>query len=327
MNCLPDHGIFVSFMPDFVASVAHFENEELTFACRQLQVKQKRYVAFVECDSLNPAIPWTDYNSFHFWIVWQGLEQLPTPMKYPGVRSDMLFPVLPNTYHPTSCPDHPPVSPSRPLPWNDCYISGFVRLEVRSHTEWSDTEISAPYQTTRMDAFGVSGQGEQDVLDVHGSFLNQKLPVHSKEGSFVSELPSGDVVECKRVVDENPDILPQSLAFALSGHHEFEDKVIVQCSTDLSGVDTVNHPDELYKSLARFERLKTELEKNRKLRLIEEARKIDEKHFARYPVPNTLPLSDRLLARCGKVLKKIVSASWVKRLDCMKDTSTDHESD
>jgi len=51
MNCLPDHGIFVSFMPDFVASVAHFENEELTFACRQLQAEQKRYVAFVECVS------------------------------------------------------------------------------------------------------------------------------------------------------------------------------------------------------------------------------------------------------------------------------------
>jgi len=180
-------------------------------------------------------------------------------MKYPGVRSDMLFPVLPNTYHPTSCPDHPPVSLSQPLPWNDCYMSGFVRLEVRSHTEWSDTEISAPYQTTRMDAFGISGQGEQDVLDVHGPFLNKKLPVCSKESSFVSELPSGDVdvFECKKVVVEDPDILPQSLVFALSGHHELEDKVIVQCSADLSGVDTVNHPDELYKLLARFERLDT----------------------------------------------------------------------
>ncbi|KAK7467664.1 hypothetical protein VKT23_004717 [Stygiomarasmius scandens] len=323
MKCLPTNGTFVVFTPDFVASVARFENSELTSACKQLEVGQKKFVAFVERDSLNSPMPWKELNSFHFWILWQGLDRLPIPMKYRGIRPDMLFPVLPNTYHPTSCPDHTPISPSQPLPWKDCYMSGFVRLEIRCRTEWSDTEMSGPYQTTRKDAFEVSDQGEQDEADVYGPLLKQKVLMHPKEGSFTSELPPEDKVECRKVDDEDSDVLPENLLFAISGYHEFEDKLIVQCSTDLSDVETVNHPDELYKLLARFERLKTELETNRKLRQIEEARKIDEEHYARYPVPDpaaSQTLSARLLARCGKVLKKIISASW-SRYDCMKGTN------
>ncbi|KAK7455135.1 hypothetical protein VKT23_011006 [Stygiomarasmius scandens] len=246
-------------------------------------------------------------------------------MKYPGVRPDMLFPVVPNIYHPTSCPDHPPVSPGRPLPWNDCYMSGFVRLEVRCQTEWSDNEISAPYQTARMDAFEVSGQGEEDGTDIYGALLNQALFVHSRDGSFVSDLPSENEAEGVEVDSEDPVILSEKNIVTITGHCDFGDKVVVQCSTDLSNLDAVNHPDELYQLMVQFERLKTGLETNRKLRQIEEAHKIDEEHFARYPVPDILPASGtlpaRLLARCGKVLKKIVSASWLKRVDCMKSTN------
>ncbi|KAK7467683.1 hypothetical protein VKT23_004735 [Stygiomarasmius scandens] len=243
-------------------------------------------------------MPWKDYNSFHFWILWQGFDPLPAPMRQLGVRPDMLFPVLPNTNHPTSCLDHPPVSPSQPLPWKDCYVSGFVRLEVRCRTEWSETEISAPYQTTLRNAFRVSGQGEQDGSDVYAPLFTQKMLMRSRKGSFASELPPEDRVECGGIEEKDPDVLSEKTIIAISGHREFQDKVVVQFSTDLSSVDTVNHPDELYKVLARFERLKTELETNRKRRQIEEARKIDEEHFARYPAPSSLLASKSVSDKC-----------------------------
>ncbi|KAK7467684.1 hypothetical protein VKT23_004736 [Stygiomarasmius scandens] len=299
MNYLPTDGVFVVLTLDLVSTVAHFENEELTAACGRLEVGQKQFVAFVESDSLNPPMPWKDYNSFHFWILWQGFDQLPSPMKCRGVQPHMLLPVLPNTFHPTSSPDHLPVDPGQPLPWKDCYISGFVRLQGRCRTEWSDTEITAPYQTTLRNACRVGGQGEQDRTDVYSPLFTQKMLMRSRKGSFASEIPPEDRVECGGIEEKDPDVLSEKTIIAISGHREFQDKVVVQFSTDLSSVDTVNHPDELYKVLARFERLKTELETNRKRRQIEEARQIDEEHFARYPAPSPLLASKSVSDKCG----------------------------
>jgi len=52
--------------------------------------------------------------------------------------------------------------------------------------------------------------------------------------------------------DEEPDMLSIRMADLLCGYYAAEERVVVHCSTDLSTVDTVNHPDELFKTLARF---------------------------------------------------------------------------
>ncbi|THV03972.1 hypothetical protein K435DRAFT_230061 [Dendrothele bispora CBS 962.96] len=91
----------------------------------------------------------------------------------------------------------------------------------------------------------------------------------------------------------------------LCGKREMDDKFIVRYTTDLSTVDRVNYPDELFKVLARFERLKAETEESRKLQQIEDARRIDEQYFANMSVRNLPGMAQessrwQSLKRCGR---------------------------
>jgi len=54
MDTIPTGGTFVVFTLDLVASVAHLENQELTAACRELELSQDKYVAYVRRVCLFP---------------------------------------------------------------------------------------------------------------------------------------------------------------------------------------------------------------------------------------------------------------------------------
>ncbi|KAK7455165.1 hypothetical protein VKT23_011036 [Stygiomarasmius scandens] len=321
MDSIPSGGTFVVFTLDLVASVAHLENQELTTACRELQLSQNKYVAYVRRDRGNLPMPWNRYNAFHFHPVWQGHTDPPFPIKARQVKPDMFFPILPNLYQPASCSDHKPIEPCQPLPWNDCYVSSCVGICVRCETHWTETDTLSPYQTTLMEEVRVDGQIASDNSKIYAK-PHVPAPILPSGTSFVSDLSS--TCEAKPMwTDEEPDMLSVRMANLLCGYYAVDERVIVQCSTDLSTVDTVNHPDELFKLLARFHKLRDQLEASRKLRQIEEARKIDDEHYSSYTVPESPPTSThrpkphrKLLGRCGDKLKAIVSFGWLKRLDC-----------
>ncbi|KAK7455177.1 hypothetical protein VKT23_004764 [Stygiomarasmius scandens] len=322
MDCIPTSGMFVVFTLDLVASVAHLENQELTTACKELEFSQKKFVAYVRIDTCNFPMPCFHYNPFDFHLVWQGHENLPFPIKARQVKSDMFFPILPNSYQPASCSDHRVIEPCQPLPWNDCYISSFVSIGVRCETEWTGTDSpQSPYQTTMEEEFRVAGQMASDNCIVYDEPIPE-VPASPSGTSFVSDLSSTH--EVKPIwTDEEPDMLSVRMADLLCGYYLPDERIIIQCSTDLSTVDTVNHPDELFKLLAKFYRLRDQLEASCKVRQIEEARRIDDAHYANYPAPESPAdsehqpkLSRKLLKRFRGTLGKLVKLSCLRRLDC-----------
>ncbi|KAK7467699.1 hypothetical protein VKT23_004751 [Stygiomarasmius scandens] len=319
MDTIPSGGTFVVFTLDLVASVAHLENQELTTACRELQLSQNKYVAYVRRDRGNLPMPWNRYNAFHFHPVWQGHDNPPFPIKARQVEPDTFFPILPNLHQPASCSEHKPIEPRQPLPWNDCYVSSCVAIGVRCETEWTDSKARlSPYQTTLMEEVRINGQMASDNSKIYTKPRHVQAPILPSGASFVSDLSS--TCEVKPMwTDEEPDMLTVRMANLLCGYYAADERVIVQCSTDLSTVDTVNHPNRLFEQLARFYQLKDQLEASRKLRQIEEARKIDDEHYSSYPVPESPAPKPRrrLLSRCGHKLKTIMSFGWSKRLGCM----------
>ncbi|KAK7467713.1 hypothetical protein VKT23_004765 [Stygiomarasmius scandens] len=288
MDSIPTGGTFVIFTLDLVASVAHLENQELTAVCKELEFSQKKFVAYVKIDMGNFPMPWFHYSAFDFHIVWQGHEHLPFPIKARQIKSDMLFPVLPNSYQPASCPNHRAIEACQPLPWNDCYISSFIRIGVRCETEWTEVDsphVQSPYQTTMKEELRIAGQMASDNCRVYDGPIPE-APASPSGTSFISDLSS--TREVKPIwTDEEPDMLSVRMADLLCGYYPPDERIIIRCSTDLSTVDVVNHPDELFKLLAEFYKLKDQLEESYKLRQIEEARKIDDEHYAGHPVPGS----------------------------------------
>ncbi|THU80617.1 hypothetical protein K435DRAFT_845033 [Dendrothele bispora CBS 962.96] len=327
MSHTPTGGTFVVFTVDLVTSVAHLDNPELTAACSELQLSQKQFVAYIRRDESNLPGPWRRLNAFQFLLVWQGHENVPGPVKARNVSPNMFFPVLPNTYQPGSCHGHRAINPCRPLPWNDCYISGVASIDVRCEVEWewTETEVrSAPYETTFEEELRVSGQIATDSFHIYQPQFSA-LPPSPSGGSFNSDLSSDSAAS---VVDEEPDLLSLRVADLVCGVRPMDDKVVVQYTTDLSTVDRVNHPDELFEVLARFERLKNEMERSRKLRQIEETRRIDEEYFARTSLHKpsescvTRPSLKSSLKRCCQKLREMFKRRWMRRPVSTK--KTDH---
>ncbi|THU80616.1 hypothetical protein K435DRAFT_809734 [Dendrothele bispora CBS 962.96] len=325
MSHTPTGGTFVVFTVDLVASVAHLENPELTAACSDLQLSQKQFVAYIRRVESDFPRPWRRLNAFQFLLVWQGHENVPGPLKARDVSPNMLFPVLPNTYQPGSCHRHRTVSPCQPLPWNDCYISEVAGIDVRCEVEWKWTETedrSAQYQTTFEEEIRVSRQMDTDSFNIYQHRVPIS-PASPSRGSFNSDLSSDPSVTEWR--DSEVDLLNLSVADLVCGFREMDDKVVVQYTADLSTVDRVNHPDELFKFLARFERIKDEMERSHKLRQIEETRRIDEEYFARTSLhksscmirpslkSNSEPFPGLGLKRCCQKLREMFKRHWMRR--------------
>ncbi|THV03984.1 hypothetical protein K435DRAFT_962116 [Dendrothele bispora CBS 962.96] len=330
MGHIPTGGTFVVFTVDLVASVAHLENPELTAACSELQLSQKQFIAYVRRDNVHRPLPSRRLNAFHFLPVWQGHENVPGPLKARNVSPSMLFPVLPNTYQPGSCERHQAVDTCRPLPWGDCYICSAAIIDVRCETEWTEAEIkSAPYQATFEEEIRLRTQMAYDNSVIYQPSVSIPPPV-SLGDSFDSDLPSEAVTQVVGWKDGEPDLLDIRMASLLCGVREMDDKFIVQYTTDLSTVDRVNHPDELFIFLARFERLKAEMEEGRKLQEIERARKIDEQYFADLSLQPPLGMAPRssewkALKYCSQRWRGIFAGAWLRRFACVK--APDHIED
>ncbi|KAJ7466699.1 hypothetical protein B0H11DRAFT_2197413 [Mycena galericulata] len=126
---LPALGACAVFTIDPLSSLSQEaqEDPEAIAACENLVSKQ--YVGII-VERLELYLPWEPYNSCSVRLLQQG-EPKGSPQDF--IEPSMSLPILPMTTetHPSS---RPPLRPSKPLPWNDCYITAFLRARVRSPT-------------------------------------------------------------------------------------------------------------------------------------------------------------------------------------------------
>ncbi|KAK0234054.1 hypothetical protein IW262DRAFT_1505795, partial [Armillaria fumosa] len=110
---LPQFGEYFTFTLDSVASLKSLNDAEVTAACKALG-SGKPYVASV-ISLLSFPVPGAEYVSVALTLVSKGLpESLPESF----ITPDMSVAIIPNTSNPLS---RPPLEPSVPLPWSDCF--------------------------------------------------------------------------------------------------------------------------------------------------------------------------------------------------------------
>ncbi|KAF7301904.1 hypothetical protein MIND_00756400 [Mycena indigotica] len=131
---IPAQGAFAAFKIDPISTLPpDMRNDaEAVAACQKLVNKSyiglvvKRHGLFQH---------WAPYNACTFDFLLPGM---PMNMPLAGIDPSMSLPVEPMTIK--DHPGYPPLRPSNPLPWNDCYISPFWRVELRSPTVYESSE-------------------------------------------------------------------------------------------------------------------------------------------------------------------------------------------
>ncbi|KAJ7187317.1 hypothetical protein C8R46DRAFT_850332, partial [Mycena filopes] len=107
---------------------------EAVAACKNLVTK--KYAVLV-ADRLSLYAPNAAYNPCVIHFLLQG-----EPAAFPErcIEPSMSLPISPMTMesHPSS---REPLEASRPLPWNDCYITPFSFADVRSPTAFTEEPI------------------------------------------------------------------------------------------------------------------------------------------------------------------------------------------
>ncbi|KAJ6484433.1 hypothetical protein C8R47DRAFT_1321515 [Mycena vitilis] len=128
-------GAFVVLSIDPVASLDAdvLGDPEAVAACKQLV--NKKYVALAERNGFYR--PWDLYNECEIGFVLQG-EPRSSPRDF--MEPSMSLPIEPVTIAPHAS-SRPPLQPSIPLPWNDCYLSTFFAATVRSPTLFTEEPV------------------------------------------------------------------------------------------------------------------------------------------------------------------------------------------
>ncbi|KAK0224626.1 hypothetical protein EDD85DRAFT_981469 [Armillaria nabsnona] len=113
---------YIVFKPESVASLKALNDPEVTKACKALETK-----TYVSCVTyfLSFPLPGVEYISMLTTLLSKGL---PKDDPDRSITSDMSVPVLPNISNPLS---QPPLEPSTPLPWPDCYHPTQSRTQCR----------------------------------------------------------------------------------------------------------------------------------------------------------------------------------------------------
>ncbi|KAJ7151253.1 hypothetical protein C8R46DRAFT_859827, partial [Mycena filopes] len=103
---------------------------EAVAACKRLVLK--KYVAIVDREALYD--PRQLYNPCFVRFLLQG-EPLNSPER--SIEPTMSVPIVPITKPHLSARD--PIKASKPLPWNDCYVTSYTYAEVKSPTKFKET--------------------------------------------------------------------------------------------------------------------------------------------------------------------------------------------
>ncbi|KAJ6505859.1 hypothetical protein C8R47DRAFT_1209804 [Mycena vitilis] len=132
---LPTSGACAVLTIDPIASLnaETREDPEAVAACKKLM--SKKYAVVVDRPHLY--MHWELYNKCVVNFVLRGV---PPAIPHKCIKPSMSIPILPvtNEAHPSS---RDPLKPSTPLPWSDCYITGFSFARVRSPTLFTEEAI------------------------------------------------------------------------------------------------------------------------------------------------------------------------------------------
>ncbi|ESK95326.1 hypothetical protein Moror_3898 [Moniliophthora roreri MCA 2997] len=309
---LPSVRSFVMVQFDPVATNAHLENPELTAACQKLETK--KYVAYVDLAVGLPTLV-APYRSYVFYLVHQGLRQ----NREKGITEEMSVPILPNTSHPLSrTPIHPDkplpwdncyVSPG--------FTTGArcptilldqvpqTRIEISTKEAWQlqrymdEDKLEMELLTKPPGATGV----EQDVNTVpqdESKEAQVQVDVHEQEGQAAesskaksmegshpnqpgeqapakNEIP---VQAAEERVDDDASSTGRESNYVEGPGEIALGQIVLKASFDLSEVDQINDPAELFEEIRSCLQLYKDLELGRKERNIERARQVDEAYFA-----------------------------------------------
>ncbi|KAK0466068.1 uncharacterized protein EV420DRAFT_1636673 [Desarmillaria tabescens] len=159
---VPHFGDYIAFKLDPVASLCSLKDPEVTKFCEALMTKV--YVACVTHLFSFP-LPGVEYISVSMTLVSQGLSDgQPDRLILP----DMAVPILPNTSNPLS---RPPLNPTLPLPWPDCYspYPDYDALVVFETTftigdPWPDPKYQLRHQERLLEIYHFEDVARRDAL-------------------------------------------------------------------------------------------------------------------------------------------------------------------
>ncbi|KAL0958514.1 hypothetical protein HGRIS_000656 [Hohenbuehelia grisea] len=191
MEFMPEHGDYVVFYIDFIASVMFLEDEEAFAAARELAKSTCKYVGFVDglCGIPRPI---RLGNPCDVNLLFHGLPTIDHLGNDKLCASPALsFPVFPNEVHPLS---RMAVKPEPPLPWKDCYHSSFGDAQCRLSSNGKDR-----IQVTTLDkSFRRMLRREctRDLESAEELYVAAAVPLPPTPISPSASLPAGDLPQC-----------------------------------------------------------------------------------------------------------------------------------
>ncbi|KAJ7466698.1 hypothetical protein B0H11DRAFT_2047365 [Mycena galericulata] len=257
---LPAIGAFVVLTIDPMTSLDQetMEDVEAIAACKMLVSKQ--YVALVgERGGLYQ--PWAPYNACTVEFLLQG-EPEDSPEKC--IDPSMSVPIIPmtNEIHPSS---RIPLKPSNPLPWNDCYVSTFWGVSVRSPSLWTEDPIDHildEEEMNRQTRFLIKDRWRHEAL------VAQKTPISTGVGDILTQTatdtrPSTTPANIHREIPSlsaSDDINPNDEGPVNPFFYNPADKqmVTVNFTHDVSNIVQLNDPADFYKEVEALARIQRE---------------------------------------------------------------------
>ncbi|PBK76328.1 hypothetical protein ARMSODRAFT_948117 [Armillaria solidipes] len=158
---VPHFGDYIAFKLDPVASLKYLKDPEVTKACEAL--KTTVYVACVTHLFCFP-LPGVAYISVSMTLVSQGLSD-GQPDRF--ILPDMAVPILPNNSNPLS---RPPLNPTLPLPWPDCYHPTLTATHCRVRNDltvgepWPDPKYQLKHEERLLEIYHFQDVARRDTI-------------------------------------------------------------------------------------------------------------------------------------------------------------------
>ncbi|KAJ7637298.1 hypothetical protein DFH06DRAFT_1302721 [Mycena polygramma] len=262
---LPTIGAFAVFTIDPVASLDPEvqQDPDAIAACKRLE--NKKYVVLV-ADQRSLYAPWAPYNSWMVLFISQG-----EPPAFPEkcIEPSMSLPISPMTKE-SYLSGRDPLKASRPLPWNDCYITCFSHAHLRSPTQFTTDPIEYmldPEELDRHDRLlSADVQRKKHLLDAKMLEASTSGPVDSavetSEPEFSAPHTDGPLSLPSSQHDgeynENSGPSNERLHEKHTNPSASQGIITVDFTYDLSTVDGLADPADYFQELEAISRIERE---------------------------------------------------------------------
>lgn len=170
----------------------------------------------------------------------------------------MCVPILPNTAHPTL---RLPMNLTRPLPWEDCYLSIFLSFDARVAIKIVDEDppyLLSPAERVRLEDLMSDDRGRRIELYQQDHPGEQPPPLLPPLQRFEPEEASTDPGhEDDSIQNDVRDPLTDEeeiMAAILGDVVANETTPVVTCSYDFAGMDVLPDPKDFYKEVEVLDR-------------------------------------------------------------------------